>query len=228
MCTCSQSVDYDYHRTTRTLPIIEKSYDRHSHPHYSTAARTTRYHASPDAYRGAAAYTSTSTRIPLSSRRRSTTPPPVLIQSTPMGRSELSPRLSPGGRYSRSSLDSPTSSIRSGEMGFNQPMVLQADGLGPVIHQGGPPSHYQAAHKTGYAPHVHAGGVRAAGQRRYTVNPGGERVRSSYIGYRSDQGSSDDGYASGGRLYTNEVRRSYGGRREGEGVYSSTPVRRYS
>ncbi|KAH8152537.1 uncharacterized protein LAJ45_03377 [Morchella importuna] len=226
MCTCSQPLDYDYHRTTRTLPIIEKSYDRHSHPHYSTAPRTTRYHASPDTYRGATAYTSTSTRIPLSSRRRSTTPPPVLIQSTPMGRSELSPRLSPGGRYSRSSrssLDSPTSSIRSGEMGFNQPMVLQADGLGPVIHQGVPSSHYQAAHNTGYAPHVHAGGVRAAaGQRRYTVNPGGDR--SSYIGYRSDQGSvgSDDGYISGGRLYTNEVRRSYGGRRE------STPVRRYS
>lgn len=238
MCLCSQPLEYEYETrgSARTVPVLEKSYDRHAHPSYASAGRQKRpviHMSGADSYARDSGYGAM--RSPTSLRRESRTPPPVLIQSAPMGRAEAlqGPNSATGRRFSRvGSLESANSSVRSGEMGFNQPMVLQ-DGLGPVIHQGHS-AHYQTSHHTGHPPHVHTNGSRSAAPRRYSINTSNDRgrgVSSRYIGYREGSGGSSSGDESWGserRLFTNDIRGSYGGRSSAESFYHPSPNRRFS
>lgn len=239
MCLCSQPLEYEYETrgSARTVPVLEKSYDRHAHPSYASAGRSKRpviHMSGADSYARDSGYGAM--RPPTSLRRDSRTPPPVLIQSTPMGRTEgPQGQNTAARRFGRvGSLESTNSSVRSGEMGFNQPMVLQ-DGLGPVIHQGNS-AHYQTSHHTGHPPHVHINGPRSSIPRRYSINTNASndrgRVGSRYIGYREGSGGSSSGEESWGserRLFTKDVRGgSYGGRSSAESFYHSPPSRRFS
>lgn len=234
MCLCSQPLEYEYETrgSARTVPILEKSYDRHAHPHYASASRQKRpiiHMSEADSYARDSGYGTM--RSPTSLRRDTRTPPPVLIQSTPMGRAEVPRRssLAGAGRFGRvGGIESGNSSVRSGEMGFNQPMVVQ-DGRGPIIHQG----HYQTSHNTGHPPHIHTNGPRSAIPRRYSINSNNDRGRigSRYIGYRDGSGGSSSGDESWGserRLFTKDVRGGYGGRSSTESFYHSPPIRRFS
>lgn len=233
MCICSEPLEYEPRSGTRAVPIIEKSYDRHAHPHYASSGRPNRslHHMSEvDSYPRSNGYGTMR-----SSLRRSKTPPPVLIQSTPMGRVEgpLRSGTTTGGRFGRNGAGGGSPGARSGEMGFNQPMVLQ-DGLGPVIHQGHS-SHYQTSHHTGHPPHFHTSGPRSASPRRYSINTSSDRERangSRYIGYREGPGSSssmsDDSWGSERRLFTHDVRGGYGARSSAEKFYHSPSTRRFS
>lgn len=236
MCLCSQPLEYEYETrgSARTVPVLEKSYDRHAHPSYASTGRAKRpviHMSGADSYARDGGYGTM--RPPTSLRRDTRTPPPVLIQSTPMGRTEApqGQNTASGRRFGRvGSLDSTNSSVRSGEMGFNQPMVLQ-DGLGPVIHQGHS-AHYQTSHHTGHPPHIHTNGPRSAIPRRYSINTNNDRGRvgSRYIGYREGSGSSsgEESWGSERRLFTKDVRGSYGGRSSAESFYHSSPSRRFS
>lgn len=236
MCLYPQPLEYEYEARggARTVPVLEKSYDRHAHPHYTSASRSKRsaiHMSEVDSYTREGGYGAM--HFPTSLRRDSRTPPPILIQSTPMGRVEV-PRGSSiaAGRHFgwAGGMENGSPGIRSGEMGFNQPMVLQ-DGRGPIIHQGNS-AQYQTSHHTGHPPHIHTSGPRSAIPRRYSVSStnGRGRTGSRYTGYRDGSGgsSSDESWGSERRSFTNDMRRSYSGRSSTESFYHSPPIRRFS
>lgn len=119
-------------------------------------------------------------------RRESYTPPPVLIQTMPMGCVDAPNRASsvaPGGGRR-------PFGARSGEMGYNQPRILRDGGLGPIVHQGHSASGFQIPHQTGHPAHVHSSGPRASIPRQFSISANPERGRPGrYVGYRDERDS---------------------------------------
>ncbi|PUU74239.1 hypothetical protein B9Z19DRAFT_1068361 [Tuber borchii] len=205
MCFCGpEEYPYEERSVPRVVSMSEKSssYGRYAQPssphrsHYTLgsgrpAKRQSVRMTEHDPYSYDSGYES----VGASLRRESYTPPPVLIQTMPMGcinTPNRSSSVAPGGGRR-------PFGARSGEMGYNQPRILPDGGLGPVVHQGHSASGYQISHHTGHQAHVHSSGPRASIPRQFSISANPERGRPGrYVGYRDERDSwrEDRGYIS--------------------------------
>ncbi|RPA95112.1 hypothetical protein L873DRAFT_1699126 [Choiromyces venosus 120613-1] len=214
MCFCGpEEYPYEERSVPRVVSMSEKSsspYSRYAQPtsphrsHYTlssgggrSAKRQSVRMTEHDPYSYDSGYES----VGASLRGESFTPPPVLIQTMPMGCIDAPNRpstVAPGGGRR-------PFGARSGEMGYNQPRILRDGGLGPIVHQGHSASGFQIPHHTGHPAHVHSSGPRASIPRQFSISANPERGRPGrYVGYRADERNGGSGWHNGRDDYRDE------------------------
>ncbi|CAZ85493.1 unnamed protein product [Tuber melanosporum] len=254
MCFCGpEEYPYEERSVPRVVSMSEKSsssYGRYAQPssHYTlSSGRPSKRQSVRIAEHDPHPYDSGYESVGASLRRESFTPPPVLIQTRPMGCIDTPNRpssVAPGGGRR-------PFGARSGEMGYNQPRILFDGGLGPIVHQGHSAAGFQIPHHTGHPAHMHSSGPRASIPRQFSISANPQRGRSGrYVGYRDERNgwreergysrddyrddrgssSSEDSWASDRRLFPGspDKRSSYAAPSSTESFYTSPSLRRFS
>lgn len=239
MCLCLSPSRYQFdpRDSPRVASMSEKTvYGRYQPTsHYQLGGRPKRHHTRErDVYGG---YDSGYESI---RRRESSTPPPVLVQTMPLGRIDAPPRSNTAGRRISVTRGG------SGEMGYNQPKILSDGALGPIVHQGHSAAGHQMPHHTRHPPHIHSMGPRASTPRLFSITA--VRQPRRYASYRDDRGgmfqddrgyrppspsssASDDSWGSERRFFPGDRMRSGGYSSNSsttESFYISPSLRRFS